>query len=291
LYIDRFGNDDLKTRYLSPSIAGDLIGALAVTEPGAGSDVNALATRAVSDGDDWVINGSKTFITNGSWADYLVVATRTSDDAGHDSLTLFVVDADSPGLERNRMSLIAWHTSHTGELYFDDVRVADGNRLGDIGAGFAQIMGNFQWERVTMALAAVALAELSLETAIAYARERNAFGHPVIQFQVWQHRFADLAVRIRTSKALAYRALRLHIASETGMEVDRDQLVKVTSMAKLHSQRLAWQVADECVQVHGGSGALMEYRAQRLWRDARVGPIGGGTDDIMRNIIARAIGL
>lgn len=140
-------------------------------------------------------------------------------------------------------------------------------------------------------LVAVAFAELSLETAIGYARERSAFGRPVIKFQVWQHRFADLAVRIRTGKALTYRALRHHIASENGVEVPRDELVRLTSMAKLYTQRMAWNVADECVQVHGGVGALKEYPAQRYWRDARVGTIGGGTDDIMRNLIARTMGI
>jgi acyl-CoA dehydrogenase len=291
LYIDRFGNDELKERYLRPSIDGTLLGALGVTEPGTGSDVNGIRTTARRDGDHWVLNGSKAFITNGAWSDYVVVAARTSDNPGHDNLTLFVVDADSPGFERSRMRLIAWQTSHTGELFFNEVSVPDRNRLGDVGAGFRQIMNNFQWERVMMSLGAVALAELSLETAIRYARDRRAFGRPVIKFQVWQHRFADLAVRIRTGKALTYRALRLHVAAENDPEVPREELVQLTSMAKLFTQRLSWQVADECVQVHGGAGALKEYPAQRLWRDARVGPIGGGTDDIMRNIIARTMGL
>lgn len=291
LYVDRFGNGDQKERYLRPSISGDLLGALAVTEPGAGSDVNGIRTRATRDGDDWLMSGSKVFITNGSWADYVVVAARTSDGPGHGNVTLFIVDARSDGFEQRRMKMIAWHTSHTGELFFDAVRVPDANRLGDVGAGFAAIMTNFQWERVMMSLSALALADLSLETAIQYAKDRRAFGQPVIKFQVWQHRFADLAVRLRTSKALAYKALRMHIASEQGDDVSRDQLVRFTSMAKLHSQRLAWDVADECVQVHGGAGALKEYPAQRFWRDARVGPIGGGTDDIMRNLIARSLGL
>lgn len=291
LYIDRFGNDDQKERYLRPSITGEVLGALAVTEPGAGSDVNRIRTRARRDGDEWVLNGSKAFITNGSWSDYVVVAARTSDDPGHDNLTLFVVETDSPGLDRNRMKLIAWQTSHTGELFFNDVGVPDGNRLGEVGSGFRHIMENFQWERLMMSLGAVALAELSLETAIQYARDRSAFGRPIIKFQVWQHRFADLAVRIRAGKALTHRALRVHIAVQDGTDIPRRELVRLTSMAKLYTQRLAWDVADECVQVHGGAGALKEYPAQRFWRDARVGPIGGGTDDIMRNVIAQAMGL
>jgi acyl-CoA dehydrogenase len=290
-YIDRFGSDDLKERYLRPSIEGRLLGSLAVTEPGTGSDVNAITTRARRDGEQWILNGSKVFITNGSWCDYVVAAAKTSDDPGHDNITLFVVDADIPGFDRHRMNLVAWHTSHTGELFFNDVPVPDENRIGEVGSGFRHIATNFRWERLTMSLSAVALAELSLETAISYARDRNAFGRPVIKFQVWQHRFADLAVQIRTGKALTYAALRLHIAAENGVDVPRDDLVRLTSMAKLFTQRLALHAADECVQVHGGAGALKEYTAQRLWRDARVGPIGGGTDDIMRNIIAGTLGL
>lgn len=291
LYLDRFGTDDQKHRYLRPSIAGRLLGALGVTEPGAGSDVSAIKTWARRDGDEWILNGSKVYITNGARADYVVIAAKVSSDPGHDGITLFIVETDTPGFERNRMKMIAWETSHTGELSLNDVRVPDANRLGDVGAGFRHIMANFQWERLMMSLGAVALAELSLETAIDYARERSAFGRPIIKFQVWQHRFADLAVRIRVGKALTYRALRHHIAFENGVEVPREELVRLTSMGKLYTQRMAWQVADECVQVHGGAGALKEYPAQRYWRDARVGTIGGGTDDIMRNLIARTMGL
>lgn len=291
LYIDRLGSDDQKERFLRPSITGEMLGALAVTEPGAGSDVNGIQTRAVRNGDDWVVNGSKAFITNGSWSDYLVVAARTSNDPGHRNLTLFIIEGTREGVERHRMKMVAWQTSHTGEIFFNDVHIPDECRLGDVGGGFGYIMSNFQWERLFMSLSALALADLSLDTAIEYAKDRTAFGRPVIKFQVWQHRFADLAMRIRTSRALTYQALRLHIAALRGADVPRDQLVKFTSMAKLHSQRLAWEVADECVQVHGGAGALKEYPAQRFWRDARVGPIGGGTDDIMRNLIARSLGL
>ena len=291
LYIDRFGDEGQKERWLSPSIRGERLGALAITEPGTGSDVNAISTRATRDGSGWIVNGSKVFITNGSWADYVVVAARTSDDPGHRNLTLFVVESGLEGFEQQRMKLISWHTSHTGALFFDDVRIPDECRLGEVGAGFSQIMENFQWERLLMSLGAVAQAEIALDTAIEYARERNAFGQPIIRFQVWQHRFADLATRIRTGKALTHRALRLHVASTRGEEVARNELVRLTSMAKLFTQRLALEVADECVQVHGGAGALMEYRAQRLWRDARVGPIGGGTDEIMRNVISGSLGL
>jgi acyl-CoA dehydrogenase len=291
LYVDRFGSDTQRERYLRPSIAGSITGALAVTEPGAGSDVNAIRTTAKRVGEDWVISGSKAFITNGARADYVVVAARTGDDPGHDNITLFIVDTDAPGFTAGRMRLISWHTSHTGELAFDSVLVPDENRLGEVGSGFRHIMHNFQWERLTMSIGAIALAELSLETAIQYARDRTTFGQPIIRFQVWQHRFADLAVRVRMGKALTHRALAAHVAELRGADVPRDELVRLTSMAKLFTQRLALRVADECVQVHGGAGALTEFRAQRYWRDARVGPIGGGTEDIMRNVIARTMSL
>lgn len=286
LYVDRFGSDDQKRRYLTPAIEGSSLGALAITEPGAGSDVNGVRTRAVPDGDDWVITGSKVFITNGAWADWLVLAARTADDPGHRNITLFVVDAGTPGYEARRMKMVSWHTSHTGEISLDQVRVPDANRLGEVGSGFGAIMENFQWERLIMGLWAVALAELAYEEAVAYGRERVAFGRPVIRFQVWQHRLADLATRIRIGKALCYRALGLHVAQQQGEPVGRDELTRLTSMAKLYTQRLAVDAADECVQIHGGAGALTEYRAQRYWRDARVGPIGGGTEDILRGIIA-----
>lgn len=291
LYVDQSGTDEQKERYLRPSITGELIGALGVTEPGGGSDVNAIRTRACQDGEEWVLNGSKVFITNGARSDYTVVAARTSDHPGHDNITLFIVDRDTPGYQATRMNMVSWQTSHTGEIALADVRVPDANRLGDVGAGFRAIMGNFQWERLTMSIWAVALAELSLHTAITYARERSAFGRPIIRFQVWQHRFADLALRIRTAKALTHRALAAHVAYQRGEAIERDELVRLTAMSKLLTQRLALDAADECVQVHGGAGALSEYPAQRFWRDARVGPIGGGTEDIMRNIIAATMGL
>lgn len=291
LYVDRFGDDGQKERFLRPAIEGRRLGALAVTEPGAGSDVAAIATHARRDGDHWVLDGSKLYITNGSWADFLVVAAKTSEGPAHRDITLFLVDATAPGVDRRRMKMIAWHTSHTGEIFLGGVAVADENRLGEVGAGFGMIMSNFQWERLVMSLGAVSLAERSLETAIAYARERTAFGRPVIRFQVWQHRFAELAMRIRAGKALTHQALRLHVAAQEGEAVPADELNRLASMAKLYTQRLAWQVADECVQVHGGAGALMEYPAQRFWRDSRVGPIGGGSDEIMRNLIARSLGL
>jgi acyl-CoA dehydrogenase len=285
LYVDRYGTDDHKQRYLTTGIAGSTIGALAITEPGAGSDVAAIRTRAQRDGDGWVLDGEKAFITNGSWCDWLVVAARTAaaEEAGHRGITLFLVDANTAGVGRRRMRMLGWRTSHTGEIRFDGVRVPADAVLGEVGGGFVAIMRSFVWERLAMSIGAVAAAQHALETAIAYAKERQAFGRPVARFQVWRHRFADLATEIALGRALTEHALRVVAAGEPG--------TKEAAMAKLVTQRTAYRVADECVQVHGGYGYMMEFPAQRYWRDARLGPIGGGTDEIMREIVAKTLEL
>ena len=281
-YVYRFGTEEQRQRWLVPAVAGRAIGALAVTEPGAGSDVSAIETQAVRDGDDWVLTGRKTFITNGSIADFVVVAAKTAPDAGHKGITLFVVDRDASGFEATRLETVGWRTSHTGELAFDGVRIPDSQRLGEAGRGFYAIMANFQWERLAMALAAVAGAERTLQLGIDYANERQAFGRPVAKFQVWRHRFADLATHIEAARSLAYHALRTMVAGE-------DATLPI-SMAKWYSAELAWKVADEALQVHGGYGYMMEFPVQRAWRDARLGPIGGGTTEVMKDVIARLMG-
>ena len=293
LYVDRNGDDQHKERYLRPGIAGETVGALGITEPGAGSDVAGITTRARRDGDDWVITGEKTFITNGAWCDWIVLAVKTDPEAAdqHRAISLFVVDTDLPGVQQQRLKMLGWRLSHTGQLRFDDVRVPASAMLGAEGSGFLQIMQNFAWERVSMSIGASTAAQRTLEAAIAYAKERHAFGRPIASFQVWRHRFADLATRIATARALTYHALRLHVANETGHDVDPIALMRATAMAKLSTQRLAFEVADECVQEHGGYRYMMEYPAQRWWRDARLGPIGGGTDEIMKEILAKTYGL
>jgi acyl-CoA dehydrogenase len=282
-YLYRFGTEEQRRRWLVPALAGETITALAVTEPGAGSDVGGIQTRAVRDGDGWRLSGSKTFITNGSIADVVVVAAKTDPEAGHQGISLFVVEAGSPGFAAHRVDTVGWRTSHTGELVFEDCWVPAEGLLGGEGRGFYQIMENFQWERVVMALAAVAGGELTLEMAMAYARERSAFGRPVAKFQVWRHRFADLATEIAAARSLTYHALRKIVGGEDA--------VREVSMAKWLATELHWRVADEAVQVHGGYGYMMEFPAQRAWRDARLGPIGGGTTEVMKEIIGRAYGL
>jgi acyl-CoA dehydrogenase len=282
-YVYRFGTEEQRERWLGPAVTGQRIGALAVTEPQAGSDVAAIATKAVPDGDEWILSGSKTFITNGTIADFIVVATKTDPEAGRKGITQFVVDRDTPGVSTSRIDTVGWRTSHTGEIHLDGVRIPDSNRLGEVNRGFYQIMANFQWERLVMALGAVSGAEQTLEGGIQYANDRQAFGRPVAKFQVWRHRFADLATEIEAARSLGYHALRKILAGEDAtMEV---------SMAKWFSTELSWRVADEALQVHGGYGYMMEFPVQRAWRDSRLGPIGGGSTQIMKEIIGRMVGL
>ena len=297
LYVANAGDADQRQRFLPPLLRGERIGALAITEPGAGSDVAGLTTRARRDGDGWRLDGTKVFITNGAWCDEVVVAAKVSVADGaptedpHGRITLFLVRADDPGVGRRRLPMLGWRTSHTGELVFADVRLDDDRRLGTVGGGFGYITAAFAWERLAMSLGAVAAAARTLELGIAYAQQREAFGRPIARFQVWRHRFADLHTRIRTGRALAYRGLRLVAAQEAGEDVDATEVIRTVAMAKLLTQRLAFEVADECLQVHGGAGYMMEYPVQRAWRDARLGPIGGGTDEIMRQLIAKTLGL
>lgn len=280
-YVHRYGSEEQRQRWLAPAIAGEKIGALAVTEPGAGSDVSGIQTRAVpDDGAGWRLTGTKTFITNGPIADFIVVVAKSSPVGAGDGISLFVVEAGAPGFASRRIETVGWRTSHTGELAFED---APGELLGEEGRGFSQVMESLQWERLVMALAAVAAAELTLEMAIAYGRERHAFGRPIAKFQVWRHRFADLATEIEAARSLTYQALRKVVVGE---EARRE-----VSMAKWFATELGWKVADEALQIHGGYGYMMEFPVQRAWRDSRLGPIGGGTTEIMKEIVGRSYGL
>lgn len=283
LYLYNFGDPDQHQRWLVPAIQGRLVGGFAVTEPDAGSDVASIKCSARLDGNDYVLNGSKIFISNGAWADFVVVAAKTDLDAGHQGVSLFVVEKDTPGFAARRIPMLGWRTGQTGELSFSDVRVPSSARLGDEGQGFYAIMQNFVWERLIMALGQVAGAQRTYELAAAYATQRSAFGRPVGKFQVWRHRFADMATRIEAGRALTYKALRL--------VAEGQQPIREAAMAKLYTSEVAFWVADECVQVHGGYGYMMEFPAQRAWRDSRLGPIGGGTSEIMRELIGRTYGL
>ncbi|HLN64768.1 MAG TPA: acyl-CoA dehydrogenase family protein [Symbiobacteriaceae bacterium] len=278
----KFGTEEQKKRFLVPAIKGKKIAALAITEPGAGSDVSGIRTRAVRDGNDWVINGSKIYITNGMRADFYVVVTRTSDDQWG-GLTLFLVEKNAPGFSVGRkLKKLGMHSSDTAELFFENVRVPDANRLGDEGQGFYNIMWELQGERLIGAAAAVAGAERSLEMAMAYADQREAFGRKIGKFQVIRHKLAQMATEIEAAKSLVYTCAWRW---EQG-----DYAVKEISMAKLFASEVACRVADEALQIHGGAGYMMEYPVQRAWRDARLLRIGAGTDEIMREIIAKQMG-
>lgn len=297
VYIGSAGTVEQRRALLPPLLRGERLGSLAITEPEAGSDVAAIRTRARRDGNGWLLDGTKVFITGAARGDDLVVAAKVAPEHGapsedpHEQLTLFHVRTDDPGVDRRRLPMLGWRTSFTGEVTFDRVALDDERRLGEVGSGFTHIMGAFAWERLVMSLGAVAAAERTLELGIAYARDREAFGRPIATFQVWRHRFADLHTRIRTARALTYQALRLVVArAEDNAAVEETDVVRAVAMAKLLTQRLAFEVADECVQVHGGAGYMMEYPIQRAWRDARLGPIGGGTDQIMREIIGKSYG-
>ncbi len=283
LYLYNFGSPEQHQRWLVPALAGEKIGALGVTEPDAGSDVANLRTTARRDGDGWVINGAKMFITNGEWADFVVVAAKTDPEGGHEEITLFVVESGAAGFEARRIPTLGWRTSKTGEISLADVRVGDDFKLGDEGTGFHAIMRNFAWERLVMALSQVVAAQHSYEVARSYALNRTAFGRPIGKFQAWRHRFADMATRIEASRSLTYLALRKFQSDDNPM--------REAAMAKLHSSELAFHVADECLQIHGGYGYTTEFQAERAWRDSRLGPIGGGTSEIMRDLIGKTYGL
>lgn len=283
LYVYNFGNEEQRGRWLAPAIRGELLGCLGVSEPAAGSDVAGIQTRAVREGDSYVLNGSKIFITNGAWCDFAVVAAKTDPDAGHGGISLFIVEADTPGFTRRRLRMLGWRTSHTGELVLQDCRVPASNLLQAEGRGFYQIMQNFQWERLAMALGQTAGAGRTYEMAKRYALGRKAFGREIGHFQVWRHRFADMASEIEMSRALTYHALRLFVHGVP--------CVREVSMAKYYSSEIAFKVADEAVQIHGGYGYMMEFPAQRAWRDSRLGPIGGGTSEIMKEVIGKTLGL
>ena len=280
--IFNFGTPEQHERWLRPAIRGEKIGALGITEPGAGSDVASIRTFARRVEGGYVVNGSKTFITNGVRADFLVCAVKTTEGGGHHGLSFLVLERDMPGYEVTRkLEKMGWHSSDTGELSFTDVEVPEENRLGEENRGFYLIMANFAWERLLMALAAVGGMQRVLEVTLSYAKEREAFGRPIGRFQAIRHKFAEMATKMDASRAITYHALRLFADGE-------DPISEVT-MAKLFSQRAMVEIADECMQIHGGYGYMREYGIERALRDARLGPIGGGTDEIMKEILGRQL--
>jgi acyl-CoA dehydrogenase len=280
----KFGTDEQKQRWLVPGIKGEVIGALGITEPGGGSDVASLKTFAKPVDGGYVVNGSKTFITNGVRADFLVTAVKTSEQGGHHGISFLVLEKDMPGYEvSGKLEKMGWHASDTGELSFTDVEVPAENLLGEENEGFKLIMANFQWERLTMALGALGGMQRVFEETLAYAKEREAFGRPIGRFQAIRHKFAEMSVMIEASRSITYGALRKFAAGENA-------ITEVTQ-AKLYTQRAACDISDEAIQIHGGYGYMREYGVERAYRDSRLGPIGGGTDEIMKEILGKQLGL
>jgi len=278
----KFGTEAQKQRYLVPAIAGEKIAALGITEPDAGSDVAAIRTFARRVEGGFVVNGSKTYITNGVRADFIVTAVKTTPEGGHRGISFLIVDR-GPGVESSKLEKLGWHASDTALISFDDVVVPEENLLGEEHHGFALIMANFQWERLLMALGAVGGMQVAFERTLQFALEREAFGRPIGRHQAIRHKLAEIATTIEAGRALTYHALRRFVAGEDA--------VREVTMAKLRTQRAAFDVMDSCLQIHGGAGYMAEYDIERAARDARLGPIGGGTDEIMKEILGRSLGL
>jgi len=279
-----FGTEEQKQQWAVPAIRGEKILCLGITEPDAGSDVAAIKTRAVRDGEEYVINGSKTFITNGHRAHAIVLVTKTGTDAGYEGFTLFMVPMDLPGVTREKkLEKLGMHASDTALLAFQDVRVPASAVLGQVGKGFYHIMWELQGERLIGAAGSVAGAQHVFDRTLQYAKERTAFGRPIGGFQVTRHKFAEMATKIETARQLVYTtAWRFQ---------NGEYPVREITMAKLHAARIAVEVADECIQIHGGNGYMKEYGIERTWRDLRLNRIGAGTDEIMLDVIGRSYGL
>ena len=283
-HILHYGTEEQKEKYLIPGIKGDWIGCLAITEPDAGSDVAAIKTRADKDGDNYIVNGSKTFITNGARCDFMVLAAKTDTTKGYGGISMFVVDTTTPGFEVTRkLDKLGWRASSTGELAFTDMVIPGDALLGEVNRGFYQIMGMFAWERLTLSLGSVGGSQQAVDKALEYAKQRQAFGQPIANFQVIAHYFADMQTKIAAGRALTYHALKLY--------VDGGNPIKEVSMAKLFCAQMSCEVINTCLQIYGGYGFMEEYDIARAYRDIRLMPIGGGTDEVMKEIISRMMGL
>ena len=281
-----FGSDEQKEEWLIPAIRGEKILCLGITEPDAGSDVAGIKTRAVYDEatDEYVINGSKTYITNGHRADVIVLVTKTDAEAGYDGFSLFLVPMDAPGVIREKkLEKLGMHASDTALLAFQDVRVPASALLGEKGKGFYHIMWELQGERLIGAAGCVAGAQQAFDKTLEYAKEREAFGRPIGNFQAIRHKFAAMATKIEAARQLVYMtAWRFN---------NGEYPVREISMAKLYSAQVACEVTDECLQIHGGAGYMKEYGIERAWRDMRLNRIGAGTDEVMLDVIGRSYGL
>jgi acyl-CoA dehydrogenase len=280
-YILKYGSEQLKEKYLPGIISGDLISSIGITEPGAGSDAANIQTKAIREGDHYIVNGSKTFITNGVYGDFVVTVVKTNPEAGTAGVSLLVIDQKSEGISRRKLKKLGWHASDTAEISFDNVKVPVENLIGEEGRGFFYLMNGLQLERLCAVPAAVRGMEYAIEVTLQYMSEREAFGKPINQFQVLRHRIAQMSSEVEALKAFSYHCCRMY--------ADNIYDVKLCSMAKLLATELAEKVATECLQMYGGYGFMEDYPLARMYRDVRVGTIGGGSSEVMRNIIAKIV--
>jgi acyl-CoA dehydrogenase len=284
-YITAFGSEDLKKKYLPGCVSGDIITAIAMTEPNTGSDLAAIRTNFIEDGDSFIINGQKTFISNGINCDLLILAARDPQaEDPHAALSLFLVPAGTPGFEKGKkIKKIGWHSQDTAELYFTDCRIPKDHILGQKGLGFYMLMMKLQQERLVCAVGAVAGAEYMLDVTIPYTKERKAFGKPISKFQANQFKIVEMATEIKLGRTFLDKLIADHMEGKN--------IVTEVSMAKYWTTEMAHRVADQCLQLHGGYGYCEEYPIARAWRDTRVMSIFAGTNEIMKTIVAKMMGL
>ena len=290
--LNDLGTDEQKEEFLKPAITGDKIAALGVSEPGAGSDVAGLRTWAKKDGDDYIINGSKTYITNGTRADFVTLMVKTDPDAKHAGISVIVFPTDTPGFSVSRkLEKMGNHASDTAELFFEDCRVPQRYLVGAEGMGFMYLMQNFQSERLVGCASAVEGSRLALDRSVAWGRERHVFGKPLIKREYWQQKLVELYAKLEAAKALTYKAID---AYNTDKYVNKGMLsmetTKLVSLAKAYVGDVTAEIMDQCVQFHGGMGYLEELWVARAWRDARLFRIGGGTTETMRYAAGKIMG-
>ena len=280
-HLNAEGDERIKQEYLVPSISGDKIGALCVTEPFGGSDVAGMRTTATKSEDNYIITGSKTFITNGVYADYYIVAAKTQPELGNKGISIFLVDTNTPGISATKLDKLGWRASDTAEIAFDNVVIPANNLMGEANSGFPYIMQHFAFERLIMAINAHARAEFALEYTIDYMEQREAFGKKINQFQALRHTIVEHATEVEHCKIFNYAAIA---------RLDKGEyVVKEATMAKLKSTKVADDTIYSCLQMLGGYGYMEEYPLARLFRDSRLGPIGGGTSEIMREILSKML--